>query len=215
MPRGAWTEVPHHSAAKVRAMPSLALDWGGVLVTDGSLTAWSVLQERLGIPEREAATLWQDELQVAADLGQIAEEEIWKSLASLRPGVAENEIREIFLSQYVEIPHAIRTISAAHAAGWQLVLATNNVRAWLTWWRKKYAWLDLFDEICCSSDLGVRKPDSEYYALLRAMMTERDGFFVDDKQVNVDAAAAAGFRAILADGDGFWSPPDALLEIVS
>lgn len=192
-------------------VPTIALDWGGVLVADGSKTAWRAIEKELGIPERETAKLWYDELQIKADLGEIDERYIWRTLATLGP-VHPEQIREVFLEQYVEIPQGVTMLRAAHAAGWQIVLATNNVRSWFGWWGEKFDWLGLIDEVCCSSDLGVRKPEAAFYEHLRRVMTDPAGFFVDDNGDNVKAATRAGIQAILADDEGRWRPPRELLR---
>jgi FMN phosphatase YigB (HAD superfamily) len=191
-------------------MPSIALDWGGVLVTDGSQQAWSVLERELGIPAEESAAVWYEELQEPADRGEIPDAEIWSALARCRPGVREAEIRAVFLAQYVEIPHGVRILRAAKAASWEVVLATNNVSAWFGWWKERFEWLELVDTVCCSSDIGARKPEAAYYVRLRSMLADPEAYFVDDKPENVAAARQSGFRAILTDSKGLWSPPAAL-----
>jgi FMN phosphatase YigB (HAD superfamily) len=192
-------------------VPSIALDWGGVLVTDGSQHAWSALERELGVPAEEASAIWYRDLQHAADRGEIAEAEIWSTLASCRRGVCGADVRRVFLAQYREIPHGVRLLEAANAASWETVLATNNVGSWIDAWRARFGWLDTFDVVCCSSEIGARKPDDAYYVRLRSMISDPHAYFVDDKPENVRAATKFGFRSILADGDGLWHPPRELL----
>jgi FMN phosphatase YigB (HAD superfamily) len=194
--------------------PALALDWGGVLVTDGSQSAWPVLEQKIGIPAVESSRLWVEELQGPADRGELGEEEVWAALASLKPGARQEDIRRIFLSEYVEIPHGVSVLRAAFAAGWTTILATNNVSAWIGWWRQRYDWVGLFGVIACSSDIGARKPEPAYYEALHRLVETPLVYFVDDKPENVQAAEHAGFSAILVDEFGMWEPPRTLQALI-
>lgn len=194
------------------AVPSIAFDWGGVLVTDGSREAWPVLEHELGIPADEASAMWYQDLQQHADLGEIGEAEIWSALARCRPGARVADIRRIFLEQYREMSYGVGVLRAAKAASWEVILATNNVRSWLDWWAGRYRWFDCIDLICCSSDIGARKPDGSYYAYLQGLVSDPHAYFVDDRQQNTDAADRHGFRAILADDEGLWRAPNGLLD---
>lgn len=57
----------------------------------------------------------------------------------------------------------------------------------------------LFDDIVCSAEIGLVKPEPEIYALACARLGLPPGacVFVDDHEPNVAAAAGAGLRAIL------------------
>jgi len=55
-----------------------------------------------------------------------------------------------------------------------------------------------FDDIVCSAEVGVAKPDAEIYALAcrRLGLAAEACVFVDDHEPNVRAAAALGLRAV-------------------
>ena len=56
----------------------------------------------------------------------------------------------------------------------------------------------LFDDVLCSADVGLAKPDPRVYALAarRLALAPGECLFVDDLASNVDAARAAGMRAV-------------------
>jgi putative hydrolase of the HAD superfamily len=58
---------------------------------------------------------------------------------------------------------------------------------------------DLFDDVVCSAEVGLAKPDPEIYALAcaRLRVPAEACVFVDDHEPNVAAAARAGLRAVL------------------
>jgi HAD superfamily hydrolase (TIGR01509 family) len=58
--------------------------------------------------------------------------------------------------------------------------------------------------VCCSSDIGLAKPSTEFFHYASKIMGSGEVVFVDDRGVNVDAARRFGWTAILAVDD--WLP---------
>jgi HAD superfamily hydrolase (TIGR01509 family) len=55
--------------------------------------------------------------------------------------------------------------------------------------------------VCCSSDVGLAKPSTEFFCRATKIMGPTEIVFVDDRSVNVDAARRFGWTAIhAADG---------------
>jgi putative hydrolase of the HAD superfamily len=82
--------------------------------------------------------------------------------------------------------------------GIRLAILTNNVREWHDAWRTRLRVDELFELVVDSSFVGMRKPQPEIYALIleRLGLPPEACAFVDDVEVNVTAAAAAGMHAI-------------------
>lgn len=81
---------------------------------------------------------------------------------------------------------------------YQLAVVSNHppgLKQWLKEW--KIYWL--FDQIVCSGDEGVAKPDSAIYhlALERLGVAVSETVFIDDTKKHVIAANALGIRALL------------------
>ena len=62
---------------------------------------------------------------------------------------------------------------------------------------------DLFDDVVCSAEVGIAKPDPAIYAMACRRLGLPPGacVFVDDHDVNVRAAEAAGLMAVLHRAD--------------
>lgn len=58
--------------------------------------------------------------------------------------------------------------------------------------------IDLFDEVICSADVGMAKPEPLVYALAAERLGLSPGacVFIDDVERNVEAARAAGMQAV-------------------
>jgi putative hydrolase of the HAD superfamily len=188
-------------------MPTIAFDMGGVLLTDGSQSAWTKLEAEYGISAEKAAKLWYGDLQRPADRGEMDEDEIWTALKSLGTEASETEIRTTFLSEYVPIEQGVAALRTAVSAGWQVLLATNNVSAWVEYWKEKYDWMRLPVATICSSDLGVRKPDPAFYEELARATTSWPAWFVDDKPENLAPAQQFGYVPVRAVAIGRWALP--------
>jgi putative hydrolase of the HAD superfamily len=83
--------------------------------------------------------------------------------------------------------------------GYRMALLTNNVREWEPLWRSLLPVDEIFELIVDSAFVGMRKPDREIYELT----LERLGavpatqcLFVDDAEVNCDAARELGMTAV-------------------
>jgi putative hydrolase of the HAD superfamily len=58
--------------------------------------------------------------------------------------------------------------------------------------------IDLFDDVVCSADVGVAKPEPKIYAIAaeRIGLPADECVFIDDLERNLEAAAAAGMRTV-------------------
>ena len=82
--------------------------------------------------------------------------------------------------------------------GLKLAILTNNVREWHDAWRSRLRIDELFDLVVDSAFEGMRKPEPEIYALTleRLGLPGEACVFVDDLEVNLPPARAAGMHAI-------------------
>ena len=78
-------------------------------------------------------------------------------------------------------------------------LLTNNVREWEPLWRAKLPEIDeIFEVVVDSAFVGMRKPDPRIYELTleRLGCAAADCVFVDDLEVNCEAARELGMAAV-------------------
>jgi putative hydrolase of the HAD superfamily len=84
------------------------------------------------------------------------------------------------------------------AGGYRLALLTNNVREWEPVWRRMLPVDEIFELVVDSAFVGCRKPERRIYeiALERLGLPAASCMFVDDVEVNVEAARELGLAAI-------------------
>jgi putative hydrolase of the HAD superfamily len=97
-----------------------------------------------------------------------------------------------------------------HERGIRFAILTNNVREWQPLWRARLDADDLFELIVDSGFEGVRKPEPEIYAiaLARLGLPGEACAFLDDLEVNLPPARAAGMHAI-----HYRDPDQAIAEL--
>jgi epoxide hydrolase-like predicted phosphatase len=96
---------------------------------------------------------------------------------------------------HFEHAHAMNAlVRRAHGSGLRTALLSNS-------WGNAYprdGWEDMFDTVVISGEVGLRKPEPEIYLLTceRLGLRPAECVFVDDVDLNVEAARALGIVAL-------------------
>jgi putative hydrolase of the HAD superfamily len=187
---------------------ALISDFGGVLTTP--LSAGFVAYEEeapislldLGRAMQEAADAYGDHPLFALERGEISEAEFGRRLGErLHDGFDLARLRELYFERIEPNAPMIGFVAEQRRRGLRTALLTNNVREWEPLWRAKLPELDdIFEVVVDSAFVGMRKPDPAIYELtlerLGGGLEPGDCVFVDDLEVNCEAAAALGMRAV-------------------
>lgn len=96
-----------------------------------------------------------------------------------------------------EVEGTAELVARLHGAGVPLYLLTNMPAEVFAARRARYPVLSRFDGAVVSGEVGVLKPSPEIFAILadRYALDPAETLFVDDMEVNVAGARAAGFLA--------------------
>ena len=205
------------------AIRAVVTDFGGVLTTP-LFHAFAHVQEEHGIGLEALGmamfTLTQTRGEnplYALERGEMPEAEFLRVLGeAVGDQVGRPVSMERFAERYFEqldpndelIAH-LRTLKTER--GLRLAMLTNNVREWEPRWKAMIPGIDeLFETIVDSAFVGMRKPDPAIYELTLARLDLPAGacVFLDDLEVNCDAARALGMTAIR-----FESTPQAIAEL--
>jgi putative hydrolase of the HAD superfamily len=187
-------------------MKGLLVDYGGVLTTSvfDSFAAFCVNED---IEPDVLRAVMIDSARTPGsafnrvEIGAIAQEEFDVEVAALLSDACGREVVARDLKQRlfagVQPDEAMaRALRAARAAGIRTALVSNS------WGGTDYPremLAELLDVLVVSGDVGLRKPDADIYLLAaeRAGVAPAECVFVDDLQVNVDGADAAGMTGVL------------------
>jgi putative hydrolase of the HAD superfamily len=190
-------------------MKAVVSDFGGVLTTP-LLESFTRANEAIGVPAdairaamRLSAERAHEPTLFTLERGEMSEPEFLADLgASLeevlgRP-VDLNGYGARLMSSLDRNEPLLAYFRTLREQGVRFAILTNNVREWQPLWRARLDADDLFELIVDSGFEGVRKPEPEIYELV----LERLGLpgdacaFLDDLEVNLPPARAAGMHAI-------------------
>lgn len=186
-------------------------DFGGVLTTP-LLGSFAAFQDETGISASSLGTAMQriaerqgEHPLFELERGRIAETDF---LAALRVELAvelghEPELhrfREIYFDALQPNQPMVDAMRDLKGRGYRMALLTNNVREWEPLWRGMLPVDEIFEVIVDSAFVGMRKPEPEIYDLAVERIGDGIGasecLFVDDVEVNVEAARELGMGAV-------------------
>ena len=198
-------------------------DFGGVLTSPllDSFIAWEDLSgisvEELG---RAMGKIWErDGVHPLFELetGKMSEAAFLEGIGEQLTAQLGRPIRlDGFGEHYFDHLHPnerlIEYMRALKDRGYRMAICTNNVREWAPLWRAKLPVDEIFSVVVDSAFVGLRKPEPEIYALTleRVGVPAQAALFIDDIELNCDAARALGMRAVW-----FRSTDQAIEEIES
>jgi putative hydrolase of the HAD superfamily len=96
-------------------------------------------------------------------------------------------------------PAMIAWIPRIKAAGFRLGILSNMGLGVLEYLRPRFSWLEQFDQLTWSCDLGVVKPDPAIYlhTIKKLNVKPEQALFIDNLQKNIVGAEAVGLNAAL------------------
>ena len=183
-------------------------DFGGVLTTplSGALIAYGessgISPEQIGAAmERVTRTHGRQPL-FELEKGAISERRYVELLeAELGEAVDFQAFSDVFMDNLHRNEAMIGLVRDLRRRGLRTALLTNNVREWESLWRAKLPDIDeLFEVVVDSAFVGMRKPEPGIYRLtlerLGGGLEAHECVFVDDLEINCEAASALGMHAV-------------------
>ncbi len=184
----------------------LISDFGGVL-TSPLEAGFLAYQEESGVTLAELGRAMAGAAEEHGDqpLFQLERGEITE--AEFRARIEAHLERDFDLARLIELSikrvesntPMVEFVRELRADGVRAALLTNNVREWESLWRSALV-DDLFEVVVVSAEVGLRKPDPAIYTLtlerLGDSVSAEDCVFVDDLEINCEAALALGMQAV-------------------
>ena len=175
-------------------------DMGGVLVRTDDMTARKRLAQSYGLTLQEVNALVFDSPEsIKATLGELPESAVWESVAkrfNLTQDGLETFMREFWGGDGLdaELYQLVKTLQTRYKTG-LLSNAWSDARSVLD---RRYRMLDAFDVLIFSAEVGMMKPDPRIYQLMldKLGVLAKESIFIDDFQVNIDAANALGIHGV-------------------
>jgi putative hydrolase of the HAD superfamily len=185
-------------------------DFGGVLTTP-LVQSFAAVQDETGIPFEELAKAMariqeEDGRHPLFELetGRLTEADFLRKLGgALEPALGHRPELHRFSEIYFDALHPnepmIDLMREVKEQGHRTALLTNNVREWEPLWRTMLPVDEIFEVVVDSGFVGCRKPDREIYELTLERLggtDPRQCLFIDDTNLNCDAARELGMSAV-------------------
>ena len=188
---------------------AIVSDFGGVLTSPlvdsfvGVLGSSGVTFEELGKAMATLAERQGSNPLFELETGRLSEPQFMGALAdelSARRGsrVELDEFGERYFRHLQPNERLIDYMRGLRERGYKLAICTNNVREWEGRWRAMLPVDEIFDVVVDSAFVGSRKPERRIYeiTLERLATSSRETLFIDDVEVNCQAAREVGMEAI-------------------
>ena len=199
------------SAAGSDTIRAVISDFGGVL-TNKLVEAFAAFQDETGISMEQLGRGMQRIAErdgeyplFRLERGEVTEEEFLEALAwGLEPELGHRPKLHRFREIWFEALHGngamLDLMRELRGRGYRMAILTNNVREWEELWRSKLPVDEIFELVVDSAWVGMRKPEPEIYRLtmerLDGALRPGECLFVDDNELNVEAARELGMPAV-------------------
>mmetsp|Transcript_10850 Transcript_10850/g.22034 ORF Transcript_10850/g.22034 Transcript_10850/m.22034 type:complete len:221 (-) Transcript_10850:70-732(-) len=207
LPASARFVVPSSTAATASASKLLLLDVMDTLVADPfflgfhkDLFGFGSIKELLAAKDQQSFT--------AFERGELSEAEHFASYFTDRRPVDGSRIRQYLTSRYEWMPGMYQLCTELQSAGVPMAAMSNYPAPWAPLIEDAVGLSQLVPWAFVSGEVGIRKPSPEaYLAALKTVGRRTDEVvFVDDSQVNCEAARALGITAIRFEGAAALRP---------
>ena len=180
---------------------AIIFDVGGVLIRTQSRAGREKWAAKFGIDSWDFENfVFRSESGVQSELGQKSVKEHWQWLAehfSLTEASLVEMRRDFFGGDALNQP-LVEYVKRLRGAGYATGILSNFGDNARTIWSEVYPFIDYFDGIIISSEVGVMKPDPKIYHLAAESVGVKpaEALFIDDFMQNVEGARAVGMQAI-------------------
>jgi len=186
------------------SISAVILDYGQVLAR-ATQEGFGRMAKILNSSFETFYTLWQD-TRDPYDRGDFTPEEYWLNLAVQADRSIDRNQIEILRNVEIEVwshldQGMLDWVSQLRAAGIKTGLLSNMPRDLVTYLRTNCGWMEKFVFKTFSSEVLMIKPDPAIYehTLHGLGVSASESLFVDDREINIQAARALGIHAIQFD----------------
>ena len=181
---------------------ALILDYGGVISKSQNIDNVNSFLKILKQDDNDFRNVYISKRK-NYDNGQLSDEEYWFSIVQ-HYDLEKNDskvtklIQEDIKSWNQINDSMMQFIKESRRNIHKLAIVSNMTRDTLSFMRKHFEWLELFDELIFSCDIGNNKPERRIYifCLNRIEVPPQECLFVDDSVENVHGAMESGMKVI-------------------
>jgi len=180
---------------------AVIFDFGGVLCLHPSNNRFGPIARIFGLPTSELIPLFWAR-RVEYDAARLDERSYWSGIAAAAGKTFDESALPVLIRHEVELwnnydERILGWVSHLRARGFRTAILSNLPRVLGEELRATPGFLDPFDHITFSYELGSVKPEPAIYqdAVRGLEIAAGEGLFLDDRTENVEGARAVGLQA--------------------
>ena len=181
-------------------MKAVIFDFGGVICFHPDPPRWKRAAEIASLPVEDfMRAFWANRIEY--DAGRWTPPEYWHSVAKIAGTRFEDSELPALIRREIELwnnydSRVLRWTRQLRAAGVRTAILSNLPRPLGEELRGTPGFLEHFDHVTFSYELGVVKPQPEIYrhTIEGLGIAAQDALFLDERQDNVDGSCAVGLR---------------------
>jgi len=182
-------------------LKAIIFDVGGVLIRTQSRAGRKKWAARLGIDDWDFENfIFGGESGQQAQLGQKTFDEHWRSIGD-EFKLSESEVTEMradFFAGDAMDESLVSYVQRLREAKYKTGILSNFADEARYVWREVYPFIQYFDGIVISSEVGFMKPDPQIYHLAAESLGVRleEALFIDDFSENIQGAKKVGMQTL-------------------
>lgn len=191
-----------HDHSEIVPIKAVILDYGEVVSIPPSSEQMALMAAALGVSPDLFRILYPTN-RAPYDRGDLSPETYWLKFADdahVRLDFTQiEELRRLDVEMWSRVnPQMIRWIQSLSEAGLKTALLSNMISDMAVHARQKFSWLNKLTCQVLSCEVRLVKPDRAIYerCLEGLRVTPPETLFVDDSEINVQAARALGITSI-------------------
>lgn len=187
---------------------AICFDLDGVYFLNGKSNFIKTLIE-LGVSEDEAKRVFlkSDQMNKQYKLGKMTDDAFWSwALREWKLNLTIGEVVELLIKGYETNEPAVEYVKNVRKAGYKTVICSNNFPARINGLQNRFKFLDDFDVVVLSYEVGIDKPNKEIFQQLisKSEVKADEIVYSDDDESKMDGAKELGINTFLyTDFDAF------------
>ena len=187
---------------------AICFDLDGVYFLNGKSNFVKAL-EKIGVLEEEAKRVFlkSDQMNKLYKLGKMTDEEYWNwALSEWNLNLSVKEIVDLLIKGYETNDNAVEYVRKVRKAGFKTLICSNNFPARINGLQERFGFLNDFDVIVLSYDVGIDRPNKEIFQQLikKSGVQANEIVYSDDDDTKMLGAQELGINTFLyTDFDAF------------
>lgn len=180
---------------------SLFWDIGGVLFSDVNIAQkeFAPIRRALSISATRSDEIFDELWPQGVRLGKITEDEYWKVYQSRTKGGASLKKVKFLYRRLIKPNYELLRVVSKLSKKYQQFIISNQGKEWMEFIVKRWKLDRYFEEVFCSSWLGIAKPDPGIFriALEKSDTIPQRTLYIDDSETNIISAGELGISGII------------------